>query len=243
MPIDRLSIAGPDEAVRPQELAELSDRYPFVEWSILYGHPIEPLRRFPTVAWIRELTEISAERARTTGSPLRLSLHLCGAAVASLIRDQGDGLAEILPLIPSFQRIQLNVNYHKVSAALPTLPRVLRKLRPAPQFIVQLNGKAINEEVGETLRSYGLDVALLYDASGGQGITPERWQAPKGDYCGYAGGLSLSNIEAQIPRIREAAGSARVYLDLEAGARDAQDRFDMDAVKLLLEIVAPHIDA
>ena len=127
--------------------------------------------------------------------------------------------------------------------ALPTLPRVLRKLRPAPQFIVRLNGKAINAEVGETLRANGLDVALLYDASGGQGITPERWQAPKGDYCGYAGGLSLANIEAQIPLIREAAGSARVYLDLEAGARDAQDRFDMDAVKLLLEIVAPHIDA
>jgi hypothetical protein len=69
MSIDRLSIAGPDETVRPQELAELSDRYPFVEWSILYGHPIEPLRRFPTVAWIRELTEISAERAETTVFP------------------------------------------------------------------------------------------------------------------------------------------------------------------------------
>ena len=243
MSIDCLSIAGPDEAVRPQDLAALSDRYPFVEWSILYGHPIEPLRRFPTVAWIRELTEISNERAETTGSPLRLSLHLCGAAVTSLIRDERAGLSEILPLIPSFQRIQLNVNYHKVSAALPTLPRVLRKLRPAPQFIVQLNGKAINEEVGENLRSHGVDVAFLYDGSGGQGVTPDRWLPPRGDYCGYAGGLSLSNIETQIPRIREVAGSARIYLDLEAGARDAQDRFDMDAVKLLLETVAPHIDA
>lgn len=243
MPIDRLSIAGPDEAVRPSELAALSDRYPFVEWSILYGRPFEPLRRFPTVAWIRELTEISAERARSTGSPLRLSLHLCGDAVTSLIRDRRDGLTEIFPLIPRFQRIQLNVDYRKVEAALPTLPRVLRKLRPAPQFVVQLNGKAINEEVGETLRANGLDVAFLYDASGGQGITPDRWRAPKGDYCGYAGGLSLGNVEAQIPRIREAAGSARVYLDLEAGARDALDRFDRDAVRLLLESVAPHIDA
>ncbi len=105
---------------------------------------------------------------------------------------------------------------------MPTLPRVLRKLRPAPQFIVQLNGKAINAEVGETLRANGLDVAFLYDESGGQGITPERWPAPKGDYCGHAGGLNPSNIEAQIPRIREAAGSARVYLDLEAGPRDAK---------------------
>ena len=242
MPIDRLSIAGPDKAVRPQELAELSDRYPFVERSILYGRPIKPLRRSPTLAWICEPTEISAERARSTGSPSRLLLRLCGAAVASLIRAQRNGLAKILPLLPNFQRTQPNVDYRKVEAALPTLPRVLRKLRPAPQFIVRLNGKAINAEVGETLRANGLDVALLYDASGGQGITPERWQAPKGDYCGYAGGLSLANIEAQIPLIREAAGSARVYLDLEAGARDAQDRFDMDAVKLLLEIVAPHID-
>ena len=116
-------------------------------------------------------------------------------------------------------------------------------MRPAPQFIVQLNGKAINEEVGENLRSNGLDVAFLYDGSGGQGIIPDRWPAPKGDYCGYAGDLSPSNIETQIPLIREAAGSARIYLDLEAGARDAQDRFDLDAVKLLLEIVAPHVDA
>lgn len=159
------------------------------------GRPLEPRRRFPPVAWIREPTEISAERARTTGSPSRLSLHLCGAAVASLIRDQRDGLTEILPLLPCFQRIQLNVNYRKVEAALPTLPRVLCKLRPAPQFIVQLNGKAINEEVGETLRSRGLDVAFLYDESGGQGITPERWRTPKGDYRGYAGGPSLADVE------------------------------------------------
>ncbi|MBQ9800146.1 MAG: hypothetical protein IJO40_09430 [Thermoguttaceae bacterium] len=88
-------------------------------------------------------------------------------------------------------------------------------MRPAPQFIVQLNGEALDEEVGENLRANGVDVAFLYDASGGQGIIPDRWPAPKGDYRGYAGDLSPSNIETQIPRIREAAGSARISLDLE----------------------------
>ncbi|MBR4833722.1 MAG: hypothetical protein IKU86_05215 [Thermoguttaceae bacterium] len=46
-----------------------------------------------------------------------------------------------------------------------------------------------------------------------------------------------------IPQIKAAAGDARVYLDLESGARDAENRFDVEKVERILEIVAPHIEA
>ncbi len=126
---------------------------------------------------------------------------------------------------------------------MPNLPTVLRELSPSGQFIVQLTGEPLNEEVARNLADAGLDVAFLFDGSGGWGKTPEEWRAAQGRNCGYAGGLNPENLEAAIPQIKAAAGDARVYLDLESGARDADNRFDLAKVERILEIVAPHIDA
>ena len=119
---------------------------------------------------------------------------------------------------------------------MPNLPTALRELSPSGQFIVQLTGEPLNEEVAQNLVDAGLDVAFLFDGSGGWGKTPESWRAAQGRNCGYAGGLNPENLEA-------ATGDARVYLDLESGARDADNRFDLAKVERILEIVAPHIDA
>lgn len=105
------------------------------------------------------------------------------------------------------------------------------------------DGRAVERRGRENLVDAGLDVAFLFDGSGGWGKTPESWRAAEGRACGYAGGLNPENLEAAIPQIKAAAGDARVYLDLESGARDADNRFDLAKVERILEIVAPHIDA
>lgn len=101
----------------------------------------------------------------------------------------------------------------------------------------------MNEEVAQNLAAAGLDVAFLFDGSGGWGKTPESWRAAEGCNCGYAGGLNPENLEATLPQIEAAAGDARVYLDLESGARDADNRFDLAKVERILEIVAPRVAA
>ena len=63
MSIYRISIAGADDAVRPEALAALSDRFPFVEWGILLSRPETVRERYPSLAWIAELTALSRRRA------------------------------------------------------------------------------------------------------------------------------------------------------------------------------------
>ena len=241
MSIYRISIAGADDAVRPETLAALSDRFPFVEWGILFSRPETVRERYPSLDWIRELTALS--RRRATNQPLNLSLHLCARAALKTIRGDWEAQSEYRDIFAGFQRFQLNADYTKSRKYLPNLPTALRELSSSGQIIVQLTGEPLNEEVAQNLADAGLDVAFLFDGSGGWGKTPESWRAAEGRDCGYAGGLNPENLEAAIPQIKAAAGDARVYLDLESGARDADNRFDVAKVERILEIVAPHIEA
>lgn len=245
MSIYRISIAGADDAVRPETLAALSDRFPFVEWGILFSRPETVRERYPSLDWIRELTAISRRRAtnQPTNQPLNLSLHLCARAAQKTIRGDWEAQSEYRDIFADFQRFQLNADYAKSRKYLPNLPSALRELSPSGQFIVQLTGEPLNEEVAQNLAAAGLDVAFLFDGSGGWGKTPESWRAAEGCNCGYAGGLNPENLEATLPQIEAAAGDARVYLDLESGARDADNRFDLAKVERILEIVAPRVAA
>lgn len=137
MNIDRIAIAGADENVRPEELLELSKRFPFVEWSILYDTEVKALNRFPSLEWIAELVRLSREREAEAGLPLRLSLHLCRTAVKNLIRARLKEFEPIQDIITAFQRIQLNVQYKNEYQYLPMIPwNIKRWIQHPCQFIV-----------------------------------------------------------------------------------------------------------
>lgn len=86
------------------------------------------------------------------------------------------------------------------------------------------------------LQSAGIDVAFLYDSSGGHGKTTPVWLPPKGKYCGYAGGLTPENLEVEIPKIAAVVGNHPIYLDMESGVRDSDDHFDLSRAELILKI-------
>ena len=241
MNLDRIAIAGADENVRPEDLLELNKRFPFVEWSILYDTEVKALNRFPSLEWIAELVRLSRQQEAETGSPLRLSLHLCRTAVKGLVRGNLDVLSSIEELMPAFGRIQLNVIFKNVYEHLTLMPKNIKRLNHSYQIIVQLNGTQLNKEVGALLEDSGLDVAYLYDSSGGHGKTASVWLPPFGKYCGYAGGLSPENLEEEIPRIAAVTGEHPIYLDMESGVRDIDDHFDISRAEIVLKIAEARI--
>lgn len=216
-----VTITGADDAVDPAELARLSERFPFVEWGLLWNWKATP-PRYPSLDWL----------VKTKALPRR-SLHLCGRAAREAMAGHSDpvNLAHALGV----QRVQLN-GFSNVS--VEGMSMMLSHLRV--EGILQCDGlEALLRARHLTIT--GWNVSALVDASGGRGI--ELAEAlpivPKELRAGWAGGIKLSNIVAKLERF-ETLGRP-YWIDLETGARDEHDRFDIALVEAELEAAAPFV--
>lgn len=229
MKIDRLTITGPDDTTSPEDLARLSAKYPFIEWGILFSLNTER-PRYPTTSQIEAFVK----------ADIPLSAHFCGWFPRSVLQDGNYELITKLP--PQFKRVQLNYNF-KNSAGY-NIPKLLEYVKAHPERSIILQNNKSNKStimplVEEDLPS---NLHILYDASGGWGKEIERIDATVGkQYTGYAGGLKVDNIERICKMIVEDAEDATVWIDLESGARDENDRFDLHKVEQLAEITVKFI--
>jgi hypothetical protein len=60
MKIRYVTLTGADDDVDPQQLAEISQEYPFVEWGILFSQSKSGVERYSSIDWVVEL--LSLER-------------------------------------------------------------------------------------------------------------------------------------------------------------------------------------
>lgn len=203
-----ITFTGVDDDTDPSELIKLADDYP-VEFGLLFSpkrQGIEP--RYPKLWTVSWLTE---------ELPLRWSAHLCGAdARAWLLEDHCDHD------LRGFQRVQVNTADKNASPALVGHQAAKRNLRG----ILQCRGAFPQVE----------SVDVLFDASGGRGISPSDWpQAVNTTFCGYAGGLSPENVAQAVQIIGTRAN--RYWIDMESGVRDENDRFSVAKCRAVCEAV------
>lgn len=230
--IDRVTITGADDTVKPEELLALSQEFPFVEWGILFGSEPGPRPRFPSDDWIIRLATLAATEK------LQLSAHLCGRWVRDWVVAASPTWR--LSYGGGFQRIQFNFHgqFHRAGNGFLDL------LKEGNEYIFQVDG--VNDHATAWIRREGLTTAFpLFDTSGGAGVVPDAWPAPMPDvYCGYAGGLGPENLAEQIPLILAAAGEARIWIDMETKVRSEDDRhFDLSKVRKCLEIASDYVSA
>lgn len=231
--LTQVTVTGADDAVYPADLVALSREFPFVEWGILMSVSRAGTPRYPSRKWMIGLENVAKQITRHSDKPLQLSAHFCGeVARHALLNKLHD-----FPVIERVQRIQIN-------GYVPVLNDIVAfaKAMPCYQIILQVRAEAELQTAAIEATSGAMN--LLFDPSGGRGIEPFKWpRAPCGDRMGYAGGITPDNVKDVVRRIYEDTGftTGDFWIDLESGARDENDRFDLARVRKLLENVSPLI--
>lgn len=236
MKLDRVTFTGADESVNPQDLIALSQKYPWIEWGILFsinqGGP-----RFPGLRWIKHLLSLATNKY----PDMKLSAHLCGKWVRDLVKDGSGTWWSLLPnhLRERFQRVQLNFHGHWHEPHVLFIDLIEKRLMKE-EFILQCDGT--NDVTAQKFAELKTAVPL-FDTSGGAGVLPKEWPtAFSGVYCGYAGGLGPDSMQAELGRIAEAASDERFWIDMERKVRSEDDeKFDLAKVQAVLDIVAPFV--
>ncbi|EEF26397.1 conserved hypothetical protein [Ricinus communis] len=251
-----VSITGADDAVRIEDLVELSRQFPFVEWAILHYPSKEGKPRNPTAAWRAKL----AKARRDHG--LKTALHLCDDDTFWMLLMTM--FQKHIPFIHNdlheHDRVQVNINARGKAFTRKEVVDVYTTLacHGARLILQQHDGTAAAIEtylssmpLSSLARSaHAGDISVLLDSSRGKGVTPDAWAPPRvwsGQplHTGYAGGISPENIErvldATEAAIREHGNpGARYWLDMETGVRTG-NQFDLQKVEQVLRAVARRI--
>lgn len=228
--LSHCTLTGVDENTSIEDLVDLSEGFPFVEWGVL----ISPARqgqpgRYPSIEFAHELFG-------ELPNHVRLAIHFCGQAVPDLINGSHSRLLQLLASRRG--RAQLNFNQSKNPVDLVRL-RALMYAHPQVTFITQDNES--NVEVTRAFHG-ALNHAILFDSSGGRGIAPGRWPAALSEVpCGYAGGLGPNNVADEVDRIARAAGARPAWIDMETSLRTqdllGNDWLSMERCLAVLKVV------
>lgn len=236
MRLDRVSVTGADNSVSPEDLIHISERFPFVEWAILFSPKKIGDHRFPTRRWVEDLI------SKTKDKPLRLAAHLCGKYCRDLALDANPTWASDFSNVAKyFQRVQLNFHghYHRLHYEF------LSVLDPNTQYILQHDG-ANTDSILELVKRK--NIVALYDTSGGAGKVPKVWIPPIAEYMGYAGGLSPTNVDEKLKEIQNvytlnaSPSHYRIWIDAESRLRSEDDSsLDLNSVVQYLRIAKPFV--
>jgi hypothetical protein len=226
MKIEKVTMTGADDSIKPEELFAISEKYPQVEWGLLTSRRSHGNYRFPSKVWLDRLFDLEYQK-------LNLSLHLCGDYVNEILLGDNRFINELDTKWSMFKRLQINTHgiKHKFS---PALLRTTIINNPDKEFIFQYD--EVNKHILESVKDLP-NISALYDLSHGAGVVPKEWKAPiEGVKCGYAGGLSPQNIVNQLQLIEEKVGDATIWIDMETHLRSYDDRFfDLYKVVSVLE--------
>lgn len=245
--LNRVTVTGADDSTDQETMMLIQQEFKFVEWGILVSSSSAGSYRFPSVDWIRKLV---AKQSTNQDRKFQLAAHVCGKWIRDICQGNWSIFFKKLdgdyPFpIQYFDRIQLNFHGEKRTVTNNWLQgaKDWNELRarlnlPPVEFIFQLDGtnnKLLTEAINE-----GITCSGLIDLSHGAGVLPDSWpQPPEGTYTGYAGGLSVDNLEDQLNRISEVCGNNPIWIDAETRLRSDDDSiFDLGKVKQFLEIAS-----
>ena len=222
MKINKVTITGADDKINHIDLLNLSIKYPFVEWSILFSTSRQGLERYPSNTWISELNNYN----------ILLSAHFCGWFSNEVLEKSNIDLLKNLS--PIFKRIQLNYNF-KRSKNWNINPIIeYAKQNPERSIIFQHNNNN-SDTLNELIWNSPRNIHFLYDASGGNGLYDDSiFRAdPFSDYTGYAGGINSDNVDDVCKMITENTNNSNCWIDLESGIR-TNNQFDLVKVESIL---------
>jgi len=223
MKVNRITITGADNSIKPDELNKLSAKYPYVEWAILLSSKQEGSNKFPTLKWMEELKEIQ--------NNLQLSGHLCGKYIRDLLVGYPSFITDRPTIFKMFQRFQLNFHAEDLNYGEVAFMNAVKELSNGREVIFQSDG--VNADIIDPFIEEKQNVAIIHDISHGTGILPAYWpNYIDGITNIYAGGLSPKNVAEELEKIAGIVGDKVIGIDVETKVRSNNDmQFDLDLVE------------
>lgn len=214
-----ITFTGVDESTSIAEMIRLHEQYP-IEWGVLFSKSRSSdtsEARYPGLGFITELVNNSA--------PMNFSAHLCGEYARSVVRDDRCEMDGVIR--DRFWRAQINTAEGNINT----------------QFLAEWGVRNHLTPILQCRESFPPDFAVgwLFDASGGRGVEPKAWPAPRSTWHaramtkGYAGGLNPDNVAQHVAVIGERDTS--YWIDMESGVRDENDLFDLARCRAVCEAV------
>lgn len=233
MIIDRVTITGADNDTDPQCLIDITKKFPFVEWGVLFSKQRTNTPRYPNKYYGYTLKKLGLDQ----GLDMKLSAHICGNWTKEFFKGNFTFESNFLPLQfeDIFERIQLNFNSKYNDFDINKVLEIIEL--NYVDFIFQYNES--NSELCNKVKDKFENINFLYDSSGGRGIERNKWPSPiKHHFTGYAGGLTPGNIKEQLKLIEESCNKDDIiWIDVETGVRDDNDKLDLNKVEEFLKFV------
>ena len=239
MKLKALGLCGIDESVDQLLLKLISNKYPFVEWGVLFRPDKMGSDRYPNMEWVSQLIQIKNDN-------MYLAAHLCGDYVNQVL----EGDESFIKILESYQfkRIQVNatsingVDTKNLSDKVPNLLKII-DLYPNINWIIQRNEETspIWKYIETKLSVISTNISFLYDDSCGKGISKKisinfNSKVP----FGYAGGINPNNIGKKLVELDDFTKDEEIiWIDMESGIRsniNGRDVFDINkAFKCILK--------
>ena len=224
MRLQHITFTGIDAKTDISELIDIQREFPIAEFGVLTSyHWNENGNRYLNPAFLSNLYAGNGK--------LNIALHVCGL----MAHDAADGYwnkvnNHMFNTLGLFKRVQLNVaNRTDNPYRLASTPN------RHTEVIIQQKGI---HDIEMFEHSKWMNVSVLLDASGGQGIdTPIKVlsYAGKPFKVGYAGGINPENVADKLHYLLTNDEVGDFWIDMESGVR-TDDWFDTDKVRRVLSI-------
>ncbi|MBQ6736186.1 MAG: hypothetical protein IJQ90_01730 [Alphaproteobacteria bacterium] len=183
------------------DIIDLGKRYPMAEFAI-QAHPSKFSAYMPRYVWFDTLAHASRV------NDINLAMHvnaewrteICRGNIPYEIKRMWDMRRDNGKHV--IGRVQVNINGGKDSFRFYA-NKVSDIIRAYPdiEFIFQYTTRQRNRL--KRLDKMSVPFSMLFDASGGRGISPDTWRAPvmPNHKMGYSGGLSPENVADNLDKI------------------------------------------
>ena len=223
MKLEKITCSDMREHNYIDDIIDLGKRYPKSEFAI-QAHPSKFSAYMPRYVWFDTL--VHAVRVNDVNLAMHVNAEwldlICKGVVPYEIkrmwqmrRDNGR---------PTIGRVQVNINGGKGKFRFyaDKVADIIREF-PDIEFIFQYT--PVQHSRVMRLDKTGAKFSLLYDASGGRGISPESWNAPvlQNHKMGYSGGMSPDNVYENLNRISYVLPSDyNTWIDAEGKLKDPE---------------------
>ncbi len=218
-----------DNALKVEELFDLSEKYPFVEWRIPFS--VDQEKGAVSYSWIGTFRErFFIHKERVLHIPA-INLSPKGRLLKEILHGNKEVIEELFVTFPFF-RLQLE----DIGSYAPGFAREL----PAEGTIYVFSGAGAVVLAGDAYHAK-LQNGILYQRKSLGDTGPELKPIIRPLGFGYEGYFRLEVLQKQMQDINEVVKNRVVWIDISSATLTTDGKVDMQKIKECLHIAHPLI--